>query len=1549
MLQVETWDKVGEAQCLDNLGLAHYSLGDLSKAAEYYEQSMAIWKSEGEKHALLTCCESLGGVCFHLEEHLRSIECYVQYLTLSQEVGDGSSDHEILYRLGLSNAAIGEYSVSLEFLRQAMTSFIELGDIKNRTACLQNIGSVQGKLGHFAEGLKSLEQALKLNMEMDEQQGIALCYKELGLLFYDEGDNEKAKESFENALKYLTEARDKPEIATCNMHIGAALAASGEYKEAIQYFTTSLVVADTLHKEWPSKAECLKQMGCCQAAQMDHAAIHTFNLALGLWKERGNRAGEANIRMRLAESHMAFKRYERAIEEVNTCLDLRSILGDHRGQAECYFQLGNAYGAIGEFMLAEESYDKCIALRREHVDKYGLADAISALGQLLVADGKALDGLEKHKEALEIREGLEDKVGIAESFNNLAVCYNQTGDQENALKYFQSCLEMMQQGKDSIRECKCLLNMGACYADQGNFARAIEMFEQALLVCRACGDFEDEAACFCNIGSANLQLGLVEKALECYDIGLRILKKLGDKKGEGECLHNMGAANFNDGNTETAVKLFDEAFQIFRSLKDSKSATMCLSSLKSAYIRLGDASQASRCVQLMQEYFPDRDIQSVTEQLELELEQAKDSNDLELQAQLHLKLGDAFEKLEHLAMDHYIAALGIMAELGSLEGVTDCHKRIASIQIGQADFAGALESLAHAATRFEGDQSWRDGGTESLIYYASILYSMGICHLALNQNEEAVSAFQHSISLREEAEDEEGIEECHNQLGVAYSRIGDTRRAMASLSRGAGGQYLAVEDTPGKVVGVSSLASTLMTLKQHEDARKTIEKHETNLAIYKTRHDKKSEANCHNVLGQMYIQTQQLNKAVEAFDMCQKIREGLNDTDGMELAMKRKGCALYLSGDMRSAVEVLEEYLSLVSQNVDRRVFISKNFENSRREEVDACCVLGSACYEMGDLPSASEALKRALALSHESGDRAGEAKCLMAFGEMYSKIRANKRATEHLERALSICIELQDKCGEAKCVSLLGLLHYARGDTSACTKCLEEALALCKQSLISSSEAECLMNIADIHCRQGDIVQAKAHYQRAVKLCKEQLDSMGEARALCGLSQTDLSLGESYAAVDELLESLAIRKSVGDRKGEAECLHLLSHAYTLVGKLSTARKVTEQARQLAMENGTTLDDAKADMLLAKIDMEAGDLDSAIEGLQRARDTYAKTVMLGNNKVFIDPHMLGQCLGELGHVFMLASKFDRSQEVYEQAEQLLEAAEEIDEIASLRCRMGLLASIRKDGSTKPSPELFEQGLQKISESLQAFEKIGSRKGIARCILCTGIVLCRKGEQQKGMQKLRLALDIFKELCDKRSMAETYLEMGDLSSSSPQGVVYLEQSLMLRREASDLVGEARCLRSLADLHSYLGNSRASIKVTTCGVLVLEVTCRQCWQDCLSLKKELQDTGAIKQCLEHLCALYIQVHNISLPLRLTCRQLEDYSRVSDYISQLRDIAHSQKDYDSEAQVASSRNLPAHPASPGAPAAREVQLQPWEHFRCRGELQAGIEDLPGELEVG
>ncbi len=159
---------------------------------------------------------------------------------------------------------------------------------------------------------------------------------------------------------------------------------------------------------------------------------------------------------------------------------------------------------------------------------------------------------------------------------------------------------------------------------------------------------------------------------------------------------------------------------------------------------------------------------------------------------------------------------------------------------------------------------------------------------------------------------------------------------------------------------------------------------------------------------QAYTDLQQLQKAAECYEACVALRSDLGDVNGLTIALKKKGCALYACGNLKQAVDDLESFTALVSQNTDRHVFLDKDFEESRRDEVDACCVLGRAHLRMGNVVNACDALKRALALTHESGDRHGEAKCLEAFGHFYRDLGIMKRAVDHFERALATCIELQ-------------------------------------------------------------------------------------------------------------------------------------------------------------------------------------------------------------------------------------------------------------------------------------------------------------------------------------------------------------------------------------------------------------------------------------------------------------------------------------------------------------------------------------------------------------
>ena len=83
--------------------------------------------------------------------------------------------------------------------------------------------------------------------------------------------------------------------------------------------------------------------------------------------------------------------------------------------------------------------------------------------------------------------------------------------------------------------------------------------------------------------------------------------------------------------------------------------------------------------------------------------------------------------------------------------------------------------------------------------------------------------------------------------------------------------------------------------------------------------------------------------------------------------------------------------------------------------------------------------------------------------------------------------------------------------------------------------------------------------------------------------AQVSLALGECYVSVEQTMESLAIRQEMCDATGQAECLRFLSQAYTAQGKLATARKVAEQARELSLNKGDLIPAGKADMLIAEV------------------------------------------------------------------------------------------------------------------------------------------------------------------------------------------------------------------------------------------------------------------------------------------------------------------------------------------------------------------------------
>ncbi len=90
-------DKVGEAKCYTNLGVAYYGLGDFRKAIEYYEQSLEIAKALGDKAGEAACYVNLGSVCYGLGNFGKAIEYSLKAKRIFKEL-DQINYLKILYK-----------------------------------------------------------------------------------------------------------------------------------------------------------------------------------------------------------------------------------------------------------------------------------------------------------------------------------------------------------------------------------------------------------------------------------------------------------------------------------------------------------------------------------------------------------------------------------------------------------------------------------------------------------------------------------------------------------------------------------------------------------------------------------------------------------------------------------------------------------------------------------------------------------------------------------------------------------------------------------------------------------------------------------------------------------------------------------------------------------------------------------------------------------------------------------------------------------------------------------------------------------------------------------------------------------------------------------------------------------------------------------------------------------------------------------------------------------------------------------------------------------
>ncbi len=332
-------------------------------------------------------------------------------------------------------------------------------------------------------------------------------------------------------------------------------------------------------------------------------AIDFYQQSLEIFREIGDRNGEANCLIGLGNAYGSLGEYQRAIEFHQQSLDISREIGDHNGEANCLIGLGNAYGSLGEYQRAIEFFQQSLNISREIGDRKNEGASLGNFGSTYNYLGKYQREIEFHQQSLDISREIGDRKGEGTSLGNLGNAYNYLGEYQRAIEFLQQSLDISREIGDRKGEGTSLGNLGNAYNYLGEYQRAIEFLQQSLDISREIGDRKGEGTSLGNLGNAYNYLEEYQRAIKFYQQSLDIKREIGDRNGEGYSLIGLGNSYYSLGNYQRAIEFYQQSLDIAREISDRNSEGNSLIGLGNAYFKCGKIQEGFAALYQAQQIF----------------------------------------------------------------------------------------------------------------------------------------------------------------------------------------------------------------------------------------------------------------------------------------------------------------------------------------------------------------------------------------------------------------------------------------------------------------------------------------------------------------------------------------------------------------------------------------------------------------------------------------------------------------------------------------------------------------------------------------------------------------------------------------------------------------------------------------------------------------------------------------------------------------------------------------------------------------------------------
>jgi CHAT domain-containing protein/uncharacterized protein HemY len=407
-------DRKAMGEALGLHGDMYRLTGDNDRADAEFQQSLHIAEALGDKLGQASAVSYLGRLRTQQGRRVEALKFHARSLELYEAVGDQQGVAIANNNVGLLFSIRGDYVAALPYLERSLQALQRLGDQRRSATVLVNIATIYERLGDYDRARSLSQEALDIRQQLNDREGMGRSLEAIALNDEARGNYAAALAGLEKSLQVRRSLSVAYGTAESLNNIAVLYRTQGSYAQALKYLHESYDAARRLDNP-ALLAEVLTNLGEVYYLQGRMAlALQTLRQGLSTAEKAGEPVGAINARLELGRLFARTHSLDAASDAFNRCLEFYRSRGDRNGEADVLIELAEIERRQGQYSHGLEQ----AARAQQLADAMELPEfrwrSLTAVGRLQRAMHHPAAAAHAFEDAIAVIEALRDHVGGGE-------------------------------------------------------------------------------------------------------------------------------------------------------------------------------------------------------------------------------------------------------------------------------------------------------------------------------------------------------------------------------------------------------------------------------------------------------------------------------------------------------------------------------------------------------------------------------------------------------------------------------------------------------------------------------------------------------------------------------------------------------------------------------------------------------------------------------------------------------------------------------------------------------------------------------------------------------------------------------------------------------------------------------------------------------------------------------------------------------------------------------------------------------------------------------